>query len=273
MTENKELLIAVKGLDWHYGEDRVLEDVRLDLYSNGFYGIIGPNGSGKTTLLKNISRSLMTQKGKVFLNERDITEFLNKELAKKISYVPQNTNLEFEFSVMDIVLMGRSPHLKRFQSESTYDMGIAKHAMEITDTWHLRDKNIAMVSGGERQRAIIARALAQQADVMLLDEPVSQLDIQHQIEILEILKKLTEDNRLTVVMSIHDLNMASQYCDRLILMDKGRIFKEGGPHEVIVEENIRSVYGLKAFIMKDPLTDKPHLIPLRKSPNDPKDCC
>ncbi|RCX20111.1 iron complex transport system ATP-binding protein [Anaerobacterium chartisolvens] len=265
MNENNKLLISVKGLDWNYGEDRVLENVTLDLYSNGFYGIIGPNGSGKTTLLKNISRSLITKKGKVFLSERDITEFSNKELAKKISYVPQNTNLEFEFSVTDIVLMGRSPYLKRFQCESTYDMGIAKYAMQVTDIWHLRHKNIGMVSGGERQRVIIARALAQQADVMLLDEPVSQLDIHHQIEILEILKKLTEDNRLTVVMSIHDLNMAAQYCERLILMDKGRIFKEGGPHEVIVEENIRRVYGLNAFIMKNPLTDKPHLIPLRKT--------
>jgi len=264
MTQRMDRFISIKELNWCYGEDKVLDAISLTLNKNGFYGIIGPNGSGKTTLLKNITRSLMTKKGTVFLNEKDITEFSNKELAKKISYVPQNTNLEFGFSVMDIVLMGRSPYLKRFQAESTHDIEIAKNAMYITNTWHLKEKNIGMVSGGERQRVIIARALAQQTDIMLLDEPVSQLDIQHQIEILEILKKLTEEKKLTVIMSLHDLNLAAQYCDKLILMDKGKIFKKGAPHEIIEEENIRMVYGMKTFVMKNPLTGKPHLIPLGK---------
>jgi iron complex transport system ATP-binding protein len=262
MKEKMEQLISIKELNWYYSEDKVLDDISMSLDNNGFYGIIGPNGSGKTTLLKNISRSLMTKKGTVFLNEKDITGFSNKELARKISYVPQNTNLEFEFSVMDIVLMGRNPYLKRFQAESTHDTEIARNAMSITNTWHLKEKNIGMISGGERQRVIIARALVQQTDVMLLDEPVSQLDIQHQIEILEILKKLTEEKKLTVIMSLHDLNLAAQYCDELILMDKGRIFKKGAPYEIIEEENIRMVYGMRAFIMKNPFTGKPHLIPL-----------
>lgn len=264
MIKKQENLIKIKKLDWHYGENKVLDDISLNLHNCGFYGIIGPNGSGKTTLLKNISRSLEPKKGTVFFNEKDITEYSNKELAKKISYVPQNTNLEFEFSVMDIVLMGRSPYVKRFQAENANDIGIAKRAMEITNTWHLKEKNIGMISGGERQRAIIARALAQQTNIMLLDEPVSQLDIQHQIEILEMLKKLTEEKKLTVIMSLHDLNLAAQYCDKLILMDKGRVFKEGAPHEIIEEENIQKVYGMKVYIMKNPHTGKPHLIPLRK---------
>lgn len=264
MTEYKELLIKIKMFDWYYDKEKALDNINLTLYNNSFYGIIGPNGSGKTTLLKNIARSLMPKGGTIFLNERDITEFSNKDLARKISYVPQNTNLEFEFSVMDIVLMGRNPYLRRFQTESTYDMDIAKSAMDITDTWHLREKNIGMVSGGERQRVIIARALAQQTNIMLLDEPVSQLDMQHQIEILEILKKLTEDKKISVIVSLHDLNMAAQYCDKIILMDKGKVFKEGLPDEIIAKENIQKVYGMDVFIMKNPYTCKPHLIPLRK---------
>ncbi len=263
MKKGSKPLIKINKLDWFYNEEKVLDNITLS-FNNGFYGIIGPNGSGKTTLIKNIARSLMPKEGTVFLNERDITGFSNREYAREISYVPQNTNLEFEFSVMDIVLMGRSPYLGRFQTESTHDMDIARNAMEITNTWHLRKKNIGMISGGERQRVIIARALAQQTNVMLLDEPVSQLDIQHQIEILEILKNLTKDKKISVILSLHDLNIAAQYCDEMILMDKGRIFKKGFPHEIILKENIRKVFGMEAHIMKNPLTGKPHLIPLKR---------
>lgn len=261
MMGEKELL-TIKRLDWFYGEQKVLDDINLTLCKNGFYGIIGPNGSGKTTLLKNISRSLTPQKETIYLYDRDITEFSNKNLAKEISYVPQSTDLEFEFSVMDMVLMGRSPYLKRLQSESGYDIDIAKNAMQITNTWHLREKNIGQISGGERQRAIIARALTQQSEIMLLDEPVSQLDMHHQIEILEILKRLTEEKKVTVILSLHDLNLAAQYCDKVILMDKGRIFKQGFPYEIMIVSNIQKVYGMKVYIMKNPLTGKPHLIPL-----------
>lgn len=263
MKTARKPLIKINKLDWYYDEEKVLDNVSLTL-DNGFYGIIGPNGSGKTTLIKNLARSLMPKEGTIFLNERDIIGFSNKELAREISYVPQNTNLEFEFSAMDIVLMGRSPYLGRFQTESTHDVDIARNAMEITNTWHLRRKNIGMISGGERQRVIIARALAQQTNVMLLDEPVSQLDIQHQIEILGILKKLTKEKKISVIVSLHDLNIAAQYCDEMILMDKGRIFKKGLPHEIILKENMRKVFGMETHIMKNPLTGKPHLIPLRK---------
>ncbi len=264
MKDGKDI-IATNKLCWKYGEAAVLNDISLTIKKNRLYGIIGPNASGKTTLLKNLSRSLMPQKGSVFLFDDDITGFSNNKLARKVSCVPQNTYLRFEFSVMDMVLMGRSPYLRKFQSESEYDIEIAKNAMLITNTWHLREKNIGQISGGERQRVIIARALAQQTEIMLLDEPVSQLDIHHQIEILDIIKKLTEDEKLTAVLSLHDLNLAAQYSDFLILMDKGRIFKHGLPNEIITEENIQKVYGIKTFIMENPFNRKPHIIPLEKS--------
>ncbi|AFS79457.1 putative iron (III) dicitrate transport ATP-binding protein [Gottschalkia acidurici 9a] len=264
MSLNKHPLITITNLNWSYSEEAILKDINIDFYSNRIYGIIGPNGSGKTTLLKNISRALLPKEETIFLQDKDLTSFSNKELSKIVSYVPQNTNLEFEFSVMDIVLMGRSPYLKRFQSESESDIDIAVNAMKITNTWHLRDKNIGQVSGGERQRAIIARALAQQTDIMILDEPVSQLDIQHQIEILDILKGLAENKKLTVILSLHDLNISSEYCEHLILMDKGKIFKSGTPEEIISEENINKVYNIRALTMKNPLTGKPHIIPYMK---------
>ncbi|KNY29339.1 ABC transporter ATP-binding protein [Pseudobacteroides cellulosolvens] len=258
---NRKGIITINKLDWAFGQHKILHDINLTIYEGGIYGIIGPNGSGKTTLLKNIARCLMPEKNSIQLGDKDLTQFSNRSLAKEISYVPQNTDMEFEFSVMDMVLMGRSPYIKRLQSESSNDIEIAKSAMEMTNTWDLRDKNINMISGGERQRTVIARALAQKANIMLLDEPVSQLDLHHQLEIMDILKRLAVENKVTVVMSIHDLNIAAQFCDRLILMDKGKIFKEGIPNDIIKEDIVYSVYGVKAIVMKNPVTGTPHLIP------------
>jgi len=261
MRDNLKCLVETDRLCYNYGVVKVLEDINLSIHENKFYGIIGPNGSGKTTFIRNLSRGLMPQKGTIYLEGNDITAFSNRELARKISYVPQNTHLEFEFSVMDIVLMGRSPYLKRLQSESKSDIDVVENAMKITNTWHLRNKNIGEISGGERQRVIIARALAQQAKIMLLDEPVSQLDIHHQIEILRMVKKLTEEKRLTAIISLHDLNLAAQYSDQVILLKKGRVFKQGSPYEVITEENIMEAYGIKVQVIKNITNGRPHIIP------------
>jgi len=258
---NRKEIITINKLSSAYGKHKILDDINLTIYEGGIYGIIGPNGSGKTTLLKNIARCLVPKKNSIHLADKDITQFSNRSLAKEISYVPQNTDLEFEFSVMDMVLMGRSPYIKRLQSESSYDIEVAERAMKATNTWHLRDKNINMVSGGERQRAIIARALAQETNIMLLDEPVSQLDLHHQLEIMDILKRLAIEDKVTVIMSIHDLNIAAQFCDRLVLMNNGKIFKDGIANDIIKEDIIYSVYGVRAIVMKNPVTGTPHLIP------------
>lgn len=253
-------MINIKNLYWFYGNQKVLDNIGIDFHKNSIYGIIGPNGSGKTTLLKNITRSLMPKDKNIHIYDKDITSFSNRQLAKIISYVPQNTSLEFEFSVMDIVMMGRTPYLRRLRKESPDDIRIVENSMKITNTWNLKDKNIGNISGGERQRAIIARALAQQSKIMLLDEPVSQLDIHHQVEILKILKRLKREKKVTVIMSLHDLNLASQYCDKLILMDEGKIIKEGAPKEIIKKENIEKVYGIRVNVMENPINKKPHVI-------------
>lgn len=259
---NEELLINIESLNWKYGNTNVLKNIDLEFHSNKIYGLIGPNGSGKTTLLRNITRSLNTPSNTVFFKNKDLNDYSTKELSRMISYVPQSTDIEFEFSVMDIVMMGRSPHLRRFQSESKSDIDIVENAMKLTNVTHLKFKNISEVSGGERQRVIIARALAQQTELIILDEPVSQLDIHHQVEILDILKNLVSKKDITVILSLHDLNIASEYCDELVLMNSGEVFKVGDVETIITSDNINEVYGLPTLVIENPLSQKPHVIPI-----------
>jgi len=261
MKKNAGQQIKINNLKWSYHKSQILKGIDFEFRKNCFYGIIGPNGSGKTTLLKNITKILLPQKGTIFINNEDIIDMKNIKVAKIISVVPQSTNLEFEFSVMDVVLMGRNPHIRRFNSESATDIEIAKKAMDLTNTWHLREKSITKISGGERQRVIIARAIAQQAKIMLLDEPVSQLDIHHQVEILNIIKDLNRREMITVITVLHDLNLASQYCDYLLLMDEGKVIKHGLPEQIITPENILKAYGIKVYITKNPITKSPLVIP------------
>lgn len=259
-------VIKIKNLCCSFAEKEILHNISIDFSKAGFYSIIGPNGSGKTTLLKNIASSLPPNKNTVFIDNIDVLKFKNKALAKKLSIVPQNTNLDFEFSVLDIVLMGRNPYLSRFQDESKEDYNIAKEAMKMTSTWQLKDKCISELSGGEQQRVIIARALAQDTDIMLLDEPISHLDIHHQVEILDTIKFISK--KVTIIAVLHDLNLAAQYSDCMILIDKGSIIAIGTPEEVLSEENIKKVYNINLCIIKNPITNKPHIIPITKIINE-----
>lgn len=257
-----EFPIVIENLNWTYGERQILHQIRLNIEKNRFYSIIGPNGSGKTTLLKNISRTLEPDRNTVFIDQKDIMSMKPKEAAKRLASVPQNTNVDFEFSASDIVMMGRSPYLRRFQTESTEDLEIVKKAMLATSTWHLKDKDINEISGGERQRVIIARALAQQTGIILLDEPISQLDIHHQIDLMDTVRRLVRKSEVTVVAVLHDLNLAAQYSDRLVLVSGGAIVMQGTPEEVLTVENIERVYQTPVHIIKNPVTGKPHVIPI-----------
>jgi iron complex transport system ATP-binding protein len=261
MKAVQECPIIINNLCWAYGEKQILHDINLVLENNVFYSIIGPNGAGKTTLLKNMAALLMPPERTVHLRNCDIRKMSSKKVAREIAYVPQNTYMEFEFTVWDIVLMGRFPYINMFGTESDEDVNIARKAMTITNTWHLRDKSINRISGGERQRVVIARALAQNTGIMLLDEPVSQLDIQHQVQIMEGLKVLVTENKKTIVAVMHDLNLAARYSDRIILMHNGKIIASGIPEYVLTEQNIMSAYGLQVHIMKDPICGSPYIIP------------
>lgn len=262
--KNLSYPISINNLSWRFGEVDILKDITVKMEKSKFTCIIGPNGSGKSTFLKSLLKILEPEKNKIFILDKDISRYRYKDLAKRIASVPQNTVVDFNFSVMDIVLMGRSPHLNRFQVEGEIDFKIAQKSMEMTDTWHLKDRDINTLSGGERQRVIIARALSQQSEILVLDEPISNLDIQHQINLLNILKELSIKEDITVVAVLHDLNFAIEYSDYLILMDEGRIVDQGSPEEVITHDNVKDVYDIDIHIMKNPVTKRPHIIPITK---------
>ncbi|KXZ40675.1 iron complex transport system ATP-binding protein [Alkalithermobacter thermoalcaliphilus JW-YL-7 = DSM 7308] len=255
-------MVNIDNLSYSFEDTKVLDNINLNIEKGKFYSIIGPNGSGKTTLFKNISKALQVPRNTIFIENKDITRIASKDMAKKVSCVPQDTNIEFDFSVIDIVLMGRTPYLRMFQDETDEDIQIAKMAMEMTNTWHLKDKKINQISGGERQRVIIARAIAQSTQIILLDEPISNLDIHNQIEILDTIKKLNKEKNLTVISILHDLNLALAYSDEIFLLNKGKIVSKGDPHKVLTEENIKNVYNMKVNIIKNPLTGNPYIIPV-----------
>jgi len=259
---NLNFPVTMDNIGFSFGNERILKDISIGFERHKTTAIMGPNGSGKTTLLRNIARFLKPASGAVFINGKDTHSFKHKEFAKEISYVHQDTNIKIDFTVEDVVLMGRNPHLKFFEAESQNDYNIARESMQLTNTYHLKDKKISEISGGERQRVFIAQALAQKAGIMLLDEPVSNLDIQNQIEVLKILKKLTEEKKATVIMVLHDLNLASVFSDRVILMDKGSVISSGAPADVITEENVRKIYNIDVQIIKNPHNSQPLIIPL-----------
>ncbi|MBC2397710.1 ABC transporter ATP-binding protein [Clostridium tetanomorphum] len=263
MLNKNTYSIVINNLHCSYGDKKILKNININFEKNKFHSIIGPNGSGKTTLLKNIQKILPIENNCIYIDGKDLNSFKNKDLAKKIASVPQNTNIDFDFSAMDIVLMGRTPYLKRFEKEKDTDLIIVKEAMEMTNTWYLKDKNINELSGGERQRVIIARALAQESEIILLDEPISNLDMHHQIDILDTIKYLNRD--ITVIAVLHDLNLAAEYSDSLILLKNGNVLCKGTPKDVLTESNIRDAYNINTHIIKNPITGAPHIIPISKN--------
>lgn len=243
-----------------YGKEMVINDVTFQTGIGDFLGIIGPNGSGKSTLLKLMSKVLPIISGSVSLGKDDIVKLSLKEFCRKAAFVSQDTLINFSFSVEEIVMMGRIPHLKRLEQATGKDFKKVAEALEMTDTSGLRDKLIDELSSGERQRVIIAKALAQEPTLLFLDEPTSHLDIGHQIQVLDLLKKLNRQNQLTIVMVIHDLNLASEYCSRILLLDQGKIFKQGTPQEVLTYQNIESVYKTVVLVKNNPINSKPYVV-------------
>ena len=252
-------MLEVKELVSGYPENGFfLKGISFAVKSGEILGVIGPNGSGKTTLLKTISRELYPIKGQILLQGRDIRHFKYKQLARQCAVVSQQTGENSRgFTVREYVLLGRIPYRDKFRlMENDLDLRTLDAAMESADIQGLADRDISCLSGGEKQRVAIARALCQAPALLLLDEPTSYLDIGHQVEILDLLKKLNISG-LTVVMVMHDLNLASLYCDRLILMDKGSICATGIPEEIISKEIIEKTYKTPVEIIKNPVNSKP----------------
>lgn len=240
-----------------YSGKFMLDNICFELEKGSFTGIIGPNGSGKSTLFKGICGDLLLKTGTISFNNQDLSKLSLVEKAKKIAIVSQQVDV-FDILVEDYVLMGRLPYRNYLHFfESNADIEIANKYMKLTGVYQHKDKMISELSGGEQQLVAIARALTQEPEILLLDEPTSHLDISHQVEVLNLLQHLNEELKLTILMIIHDLNLASEYCNHLILLKKGSIYKMGTPNEVLVYNNIEDVFNTVVITLENPLSKKP----------------
>ncbi|MFH1570793.1 MAG: ABC transporter ATP-binding protein [Gemmatimonadota bacterium] len=262
-------VVELQGVSAGYGRDaHVVRDLELGVARGTFLGLIGPNGCGKSTLIRTIAGVVPHRTGMVRLGGTDLDAMSRKEVARFLAVLPQDTTCAFAFTVREIVSMGRHPYLGRFAGPGRDDARIVDEAMERTDVRHLGGRSVLELSGGERQRVAIARALAQKPRVLLLDEPTSHLDLNHRIEILDLLHDLNHREGLTLVCVTHDLNDAGEYCDRILLMDGGRTMAWGAPAAVLTPGLIRRAYGVEVAIEAAPAGGGPRVVPLSRRARD-----
>lgn len=238
--------LSIRNLCFSYSRTRVLDSISFDASGGEILCILGPNGSGKTTLLKCINRIITAEEGTVLCDDVDLRTLSLKKAARYISYVPQDVSMTFPLSVIDVILMGRIPYADFKLGRE--DRDIAYSLMEMMDLTHLAFKRIDQLSGGEKQRVLIARALTQDAPVLIMDEPTSNLDIRNQLETLTLIKKIVRDNGLTALMTVHDINQAAMFSDKIIMMKDKKVFSSGPTKDVLNEDNLNSVFGVDAVV-------------------------
>jgi iron complex transport system ATP-binding protein len=247
--------LQVNGITLGYDGQAVLKDVSIEASPGEVVGIIGPNGSGKSTLVRAISGVLFPSSGRIVLSGQDIFKLPRYKLARLVAVVPQGAYLPEAFTSLETVLLGRYPHLGLFRHESQRDVGIALEAMERTGIASLAERRVSQLSGGERQRLLIARALAQEPEVILLDEPTAHLDVQHQIQVMELVQNLTAQG-VSAIVAIHDFSLAARFCHRLVLLSDGRVMAEGPPDLVMTAANIEAAFGVQALVYHDVIGDR-----------------
>ena len=257
--------LAMEGLSFAYGKAPILAGLNLTVEAGTITGILGPNGSGKTTLVRLASAALHPTTGRIALFGDDLSSLPTRERARRVAVVPQETHPVFEFTVEEIVRMGRAPHLGLLGLEGPRDRTIAREAMDRCEVAMLASRSFRAISGGERQRVMLARALTQEARLLVLDEPTAFLDLKHRLGVYAILSKLHRENGLTVVVVSHDINLAARHCDRLVLLRCGSIAADGTPAEVLRPGPIRSVYEVEVEVRADPSSGRPFVIPLAPS--------
>jgi iron complex transport system ATP-binding protein len=251
--------ITIKDLSFNYGSRRILDDLNLVVGDSEVLSLVGPNGSGKTTMIKCIDR-ILKPKGTILLDGgRDLQSLSRQEVAKYLGYVPQSTTSVLTTTVFDTILMGRKPHMGwRVQDE---DIDKVVDIMKLLHVEEFALKDFSELSGGQKQRVLIARALAQEPEVLLLDEPTSNLDVKHQLEALDTVRSIVKKTEISAVMAIHDLNLAARYSDSLVMLKKGVVHDIGAPSTLLTKENIRAIFGVEAVVMND--LDRPYVVPLR----------
>lgn len=255
-------LFELDRVDISLNSTHILRGISFEIQAGAFLGIIGPNGSGKSTLLRTMAGVLTPTVGSVRLDGREVGRVSGRELARRLAIVPQDNPVAFEYTVLEVILMGRSPHLGRFELEKSRDIEIATDALKRTNLLSLADHRIGILSGGERQRAMIARALAQETEILFLDEPTAHLDINYQVEILHLVRRENIEHQKTVVVVLHDLNLAAEFCDRLIMLRDGELFASGRPDDVITAENVQKAYGTAVWVRRHPTSGRPYVLSL-----------
>lgn len=247
--------LKVEGLDFFIDNKQILSDIKLEIKEGQFVGVIGSNGSGKSTLLKNIYRIYKPQKGKISIDDNDINKMSNKEIARKLAVLAQETGSEFDFKVEDVVKMGRYPYKNLFEDYSNKDLELVDKMLGKVGLKDFKDRSFNSLSGGEKQRVLIARALVQDAKFLILDEPTNHLDVGYQLQIMDMVKEL----KITTFAAIHDMNIAAMYCDYLIVIQKGKVIAKGKTEEILTEEIIKKLFNVECHVGKNPVTGTLHI--------------
>jgi len=254
-------MIQVENVNFWYLENQVLRDLNFSITDGEFVGIIGPNGAGKSTLLKLINRLLIPGKGRISLHRKPLRFYSPKELARLIGYVQQDFSTTFNYTALDIVLMGRFPHQKALAFDTAEDVRISLQAMESTDCHYLKSRDFHTLSGGEKQRVVLASALAQEPQILLLDEPTSSLDLRHQVHFYQILLKLKNERKMTILTVTHDINLAVQFCERIIILKEGAIVADGLTRNILQKEILQYTYDVLVQILPNPANGLPLIFP------------
>jgi iron complex transport system ATP-binding protein len=254
--------LDVQGLSVDIGGTRIVTDVDLTVPTGRFVGLLGPNGSGKSTILKAIYRARRPAAGRILLDGSDLLALPPKAAARRVAVVAQETTVEFDFTVLEMVVIGRNPHKRAFERDDDHDRAVVAGALERVGCEQLVARSFNTLSGGEKQRVLIARALTQGADHLILDEPTNHLDIRYQIEVLELVAGLG----VTVLAALHDLSLAALFCDTVYLLTDGRVVAGGPPQTVITTETVRHAYGADVLVVKHPESGTPHIVPRRSRP-------
>ncbi len=252
MASAKNTVYDISGCTFSYRGFPCLSNINLELQQGKLYGLIGPNGSGKTTLLNLLTGTTKPTSGTVNLYSSKIHRYSKRDLARKLSFVPQSFSMEFEYTVFEVVLMGRHPFIDRFGQPTNLDIELVTASLKTLDILHLKDRYITQLSGGERQRVIVARALTQNTGVMILDEATASLDVRHSIDIMHALKSRVANAQSTIIAAIHDLDLAASFCDELIVMQDGRIYTNGPVNDVLTSKMLKHVFSVKANIAYSP---------------------
>ncbi len=252
--------LKIGHVSFSYSDGLVLDDIDLSVASGEMVGLLGPNGSGKTTLVKLASGILKPQEGEIRLDDADIRSMGRKAVARIVAVMPQYFHIPFAFTVDEVIALGRLPFIRTIAGETAADLEAVSSAMAVVGIEDLEERRFDELSGGERQKVVLAMALAQQPRLLLLDEPTAHLDISHQVEILEQVRRLNHDRGVTVIAAMHDLNLASLYFDRLVLLKEGRILADGKPNDVITVETLRNVFSAPVTVERHPVTGAPHVV-------------